>query len=122
MKKNSTPVKTIDEYIAAFPADVQSILQQIRTVVRTAVPDAHEAIKYRIPTFVLGENLVHFAAFKNHISFFPTSSGIRQFKKQLARFHTSKGTVQFPLGQPVPYGLLKQIAKFRANEAKGKRR
>ena len=109
---------TIDQYIAGYPPRVQSILQRIRRVIRTVVPDAQEAIKYGIPTFVLKENLVHFAAFQNHIGFYPTSSGIRQFKPELAAYQGGRGSVQFPLDKPIPYNLIKKITQFRAKEAR----
>jgi uncharacterized protein YdhG (YjbR/CyaY superfamily) len=109
--------KTIDEYIVHFPAAVGVILKKIRTAIRNAAPKAQEAITYGIPTFTLnGKNLVHFGGFKNHVSFFPTSSGVREFSKELAKYNTSRGTVQFPLGKPIPYGLLARIVKFRVRE------
>ncbi len=110
----------IDEYISAFPPAVQTILKRMRATIRVAVPDAQETIKYRIPTFVLHENLVHFAAFKKHIGFYPTPSGIRHFKRELASYQTSKGAVQFPLDKPIPYTLIKEITAFRAKEARNR--
>lgn len=107
----------IDEYIAQFPDEVRTILEKIRATIRTAAPGAEEAIRYGIPTFRQnGSNLVHFAAFKDHISFFPTSSGIAQFSSELAPYPTSKGTVQFPLGTLVPYDLVAKIVRFRVEE------
>jgi uncharacterized protein YdhG (YjbR/CyaY superfamily) len=120
MKSESTPPRTIDEYIAGFPADVQRILQEMRSTIRTTAPDAEEAIKYRMPTFVLNCNLVHFAAFDKHIGFYPTSSGIANFKDELSRYHIGKGSVQFPLDQPVPFRLIRRIVAFRVKEACGK--
>jgi uncharacterized protein YdhG (YjbR/CyaY superfamily) len=111
---------TIDEYIAACPADVRAILQKIRTTIRTAAPDATEAIKYRIPTFVLGGNLVHFAAFDQHIGFYPTPSGIAAFRDELAAYPSAKGSVQFPLTGAVPYGLIRKVVKFRVQEVRAK--
>lgn len=111
---------TIDAYISSFPSDVQAILQQIRGIVRAAAPDAEEAIKYRIPTFVLGGNLVHFAAFAHHIGFYPTPSGMTQFQAELAAYRTAKGSVQFPLDKPIPYPLIKKIVKFRVQENRAK--
>ena len=108
--------KSIDEYIARFPSDVQKILKQIRSTIKKAAPGAEEAIKYGIPTFVLNENLVHFAAFKNHIGFYPTPSGIDAFKKELSRYKSAKGSVQFPLDEPMPLGLIEKITKFRVKE------
>jgi uncharacterized protein YdhG (YjbR/CyaY superfamily) len=119
MRTESTP-KNIDEYVAGFPMDVQRVLQEIRAIIRTAAPDAEEAIKYRMPTFVLNGNLVHFAAFKNHIGFYPTPSGIEKFKGELTAYHNAKGSVQFPLEKPVPFALIREIVKFRAKEAREK--
>ena len=122
---NSTPT-TIDEYIATFPADIQSILQKIRATIRKAAPQAEETINYQMPTFKLHGNLVHFAAFKNHIGFYPTPSGIEKFKKDIEKYEWAKGSVQFPLDKPMPYGLIGKITKFRVQEnlakvkAKGK--
>src|SRR2546427_6435791 len=98
--------KTIDEYIKTFPEDVQTILEKMRQTIRKAAPEAEEAISYQIPTFKLNGNLVHFAAFKKHIGFFPTARGVEAFKKELSRYKGSKGTVRFPLDEPVPYGLV----------------
>jgi uncharacterized protein YdhG (YjbR/CyaY superfamily) len=120
MKTASTPPKNIDEYIAGFPADVQRHLQEIRTIIRTAAPDAEEALKYRMPTFVLNGNLVHFAAFEKHIGFYPTPSGIEAFKDELSAYHNAKGSVQFPLDRPVPFRLIRKIVEFRVKEARVK--
>lgn len=111
---------TIDEYIAGFPPDVQAILQKIRAIVREAAPEATEAIKYAMPTFVLNGNLVHFAAFKHHIGFYPVPSGIEKFKKELSAYKGAKGSVQFPLDEPMPYALIEKIVKFRVKENKAK--
>ena len=113
---------TIDEYIATFPPDVQQKLREMRAVIHKAAPDAEEAIRYGIPTFRLDGNLVHFAAFKNHIGFFPTPSGIEKFRKELSSYTLSKGTVQFPLDKPVPYDLVERIARFRAMETRKKKK
>lgn len=118
MKKAPTPPETIDEYISAFPAEVQDILQKIRGIIQAAAPDADEAIKYRIPTFVLNGNLVHFAAFARHIGFYPTPSGIAHFKEELSTYKNAKGSVQFPLDSPIPYSLIKRIVKFRVKESR----
>jgi uncharacterized protein YdhG (YjbR/CyaY superfamily) len=112
--------KNIDEYIAGFPCDVQKILKQIRTTIKKAAPDAEEAIKYGIPTFVLNENLVHFAAFKNHIGFYPTPSSIEAFKDELSRYESAKGSVQFPIDEPMPLSLIGKIVKFRVKEARAR--
>lgn len=108
--------KTIDEYIAGFPAEVQAILEKIRETVRKVAPEAEEAISYRIPTFRLNGNLVHFAGFKNHIGFYPTPRGIEEFEGALTPYKQGKGSVQFPLNQPIPYNLIARITKFRVEQ------
>ncbi len=121
-------ILTIDDYIAQFPEDVQKMLQELRAVIRTAAPDAEEKISYQMPTFYLNGNLVHFAAYKNHIGFYPAPSGIERFKEELSPYAGAKGSVQFPLSQPVPFELVARITTFRAEEnrakasAKGKKR
>lgn len=105
--------KNIDEYIAGFPADIQAMLEQIRATITKVAPTAEEAIKYAIPTFVLNDrNLVHFAAFKNHIGFYPTPTGIESFQKELSNYKQGKGSVQFPLDEPMPLALITKIVKF----------
>jgi uncharacterized protein YdhG (YjbR/CyaY superfamily) len=127
MKSIQKAPQNIDEYIADFPPDTQKILQKIRLTVRKAAPQAEETIKYRMPTFTLNGNLVHFAAFKNHIGFYPTPTGTKEFQKELSVYKGAKGSVQFPLDQPIPFGLISKIVKFRVKEnlakaeAKGKR-
>jgi len=116
MKAATKPPKTVDEYIAGFPREVQTILKQVRATIRKAAPDADETIKYRIPTFVLNGNLVHFAAFKNHIGFYPTPSAIKKFKGELAPYESAKGSVQFPLDDPMPLKLIERIVQFRVRE------
>jgi uncharacterized protein YdhG (YjbR/CyaY superfamily) len=116
METKQLQPKTIDDYIALFPPEVQQILQKIRAIVREAAPQAQEAIKYQMPTFVLNGNLVHFAAFKNHIGFYPVPSGIEKFKDELAVYEGGKGSVQFPLNQPMPYDLITRIVAFRVEE------
>ena len=108
--------KDIDEYIAHFPKDVQQLLKKMRLTIRKAAPKAKEKISYCIPTFALDGNLVHFAAFKSHISFFPTPSGIKAFREELSAYKISTGTVQFPLDKPLPLGLISRIVKFRVKE------
>lgn len=115
MKTKRTP-GTIDDYIARSPAEVRAILEEIRATVRGAAPGAEEVISYQIPTFRLKGNLVHFAAFKRHIGFYPTSTGIQAFKRELAAYEGGKGSVQFPLDQPIPYGLITKIVRFRVKE------
>ena len=118
MKANQLPPGSIDEYIAGFPKSVQHVLEQVRAVIKAAAPDAQEAIKYRLPTFVLNGNLVHFGAFKNHIGFYPTPSGIEKFKDGLSVFKNAKGSVQFPLDKPMPLKLITKIVKFRVAESR----
>jgi uncharacterized protein YdhG (YjbR/CyaY superfamily) len=108
---------TIDEYIETFPEDIQAILQKMRRTIREAAPGAVEAISYRMPTFKLnGRNLVHFAAFKSHIGFYPIPSGIEAFKEELSPYKQGKGSVQFPLDKPIPYSLVEMIVRHRAKE------
>lgn len=106
----------VDAYIRQFPADVQVILQQIRQVIREVVPEADEKISYQMPTFFLDGNLVHFAAHKNHIGFYPAPSGIEKFKKELSIYKGAKGSVQFPLNEPMPFDLIRKIVVFRVVE------
>jgi len=113
---DSSKPANIDEYIARFPKGVQGILEQLRTTIRKAAPDAEEAISYQMPTFRLKGNLVHFAAYKNHIGFYPTPSGIEKFKKELSVYEGAKGSVKFPIDKPLPFDLISEIVKFRAQE------
>lgn len=113
---NHTTPQTIDEYIATFPEAIQEILQQIRAKVREAAPEAQETIKYQMPTFTLKGNLVHFAAFKNHIGFYPAPTGIEQFKDELSAYKGAKGSIRFPLNQPIPFDLIGRIVQFRVKE------
>jgi len=108
--------KNTDEYIAGFPESTREILEQLRATIKNAVPEAEEAIRYGMPTFRLKGNLVHFAAFKNHIGFYPTSSGIEAFKDMLSGYNLSKGTIQFPIEKPIPFDLITQIVDFRVKE------
>jgi len=117
MPSKTKSSKEIDAYIKSYPKDVQAILSKVRLTIRRAAPDAEEAIKYRLPTFVLNErNLVHFGGFHHHIGFYPTPSGTATFKKELAPYVFAKGSIQFPLDQPIPYGLIAKIVKFRVKE------
>jgi uncharacterized protein YdhG (YjbR/CyaY superfamily) len=122
MESGQAVPQDIDEYIAGFPDDIQEILQEIRLTIRQAAPEAKEAIKYRMPTFVLNGNLVHFAAFKNHIGFYPTPTGIGAFQDELSLYKGGKGSVQFPLDQPIPYDLIRRIVEFRVRESLGRAR
>jgi uncharacterized protein YdhG (YjbR/CyaY superfamily) len=109
--------ETIDAYIALFPREVQDRLERLRRVIQQAAPNAEEAIRYQMPTFRLaGKNLVHFAAFAHHIGFYPIPSGITAFKKELSVYKQGKGSVRFPLNQPLPYDLVKQIVRYRVDE------
>lgn len=107
---------TIDEYISSFPKDIQKMLEEIRSAIRKAAPDAVETISYGIPTFKLNGNLVHFAAFKNHIGFYPTPNGIEEFEKELSVYKHGKGSVQFPLDKPLPLILITKIVKYRTKK------
>ncbi|MDE1727268.1 MAG: DUF1801 domain-containing protein [Thaumarchaeota archaeon] len=108
--------KTMDEYIATFPKNVQDILKKLRYVISESAPKAEETINYGIPTFKLNGNLVHFAAFKNHIGFYPTPSAIIAFKKELSPYKQAKGSVQFPIDKEIPFDVVKKIVKYRLKE------
>lgn len=112
----SVKYNDIDTYIASFPPEIRKELEKIRIVIRKAAPEATEAISYGMPTFKQKGNLVHFAAFKNHIGFFPTPKPIEVFSKELAEYVTSKGTIRFPLNKQIPYDLIAAIVKFRVEE------
>ncbi|SHK83353.1 Uncharacterized conserved protein YdhG, YjbR/CyaY-like superfamily, DUF1801 family [Chitinophaga jiangningensis] len=112
-KKNIT---TIDAYISTFPAATQKLLKQVRQTIKKTAPDATEKIAYGIPTFVYHGNLVHFGGYDHHIGFYPASSGVAHFEKELQHFHTSKGTIQFPLDEPIPLELIARITAFRMKE------
>ncbi len=114
--EGKTSLHSIDEYIGQFTPAIQIILQQLRQAINKAAPGAEERISYRMPTFWLHGNLVHFAAYKNHIGFYPTPSGIEAFQKELAEYKTSKGAVQFPLDRPLPLELISRMVKFRVAE------
>lgn len=116
MQSSQTTPKDIDEYIAGFPPDIQTTLQQIRATIRAAAPDAEEKISYQMPTFFLYGNLVHFAAFKNHIGFYPAPTGIERFQDKLAAYKGGKGSVQFPLDAPMPLDLIGEIVEYRVQE------
>ena len=113
--------KTIDEYIAEFPKNVRDILEEIRSIIRESAPEAEEAIRYGIPTFMLNGNLVHFAAFKNHIGFYPTPSAINAFNKELSPYKLAKGTVRFPIDEPIPFDLIRKIVRYRVKETIARR-
>ena len=116
MESNKARFNSMDEYIATFPEEIQTILQEIRETIRAAAPDAEEKISYQMPTFALKGNLVHFAAFKNHIGFYPTPSGTEAFKEEIARYQGGKGSIRFPLDEPMPLDLITRIVKMRVAE------
>jgi len=116
MDTSNKQFKTIDEYISMFPDDVRTILNQVRQTIRAAAPEAQETINYQMPTFTLNGNLVHFAGFKNHIGFYPTPTGIEAFKDELSAYKGAKGSVQFPLDQPMPLSLIRRIVEYRVKE------
>ena len=120
MKSDS--LQTIDDYIASFPPPVRSSMEGLRKLIREEAPGAVETLKYRMPTFVLGENLVHFAAFERHIGFYPTPSAITAFAKDLEEYVSAKGSVQFPLDRPLPLPLIRRMVQFRVKEVRGKGR
>ena len=116
MESNQAGFNSMDEYIATFPEGIQKILEELRTTIKAAAPQAEEKISYQMPTFFLKGNLVHFAAHKNHIGFYPTPSGIQAFERELSIFESAKGSVQFPLDRPMPLELISRIVKFRVAE------
>ncbi|CCG99695.1 hypothetical protein FAES_1685 [Fibrella aestuarina BUZ 2] len=115
----STPT-TIDDYIATFPAAVQSLLTQVRATIREAAPEATETIKYAMPTYVLDGNLVYFAAFAKHIGFYATPSGQEAFRERLAGYKTGKGSIQFPFDKPIPHDLIRDMVRYRVAENRAK--
>lgn len=119
--ESSKEFKTIDEYIALFPADVKARLNEFRDFIRKLVPEAEETISYKMPTFKTnGKNLAYFAGYKSHIGFYPFPSGIEMFQKLASEYKTSKGTVQFPHDKPIPYDLVKKVIEYRVKENKEK--
>ncbi len=121
MDKNRRAYRTIDEYIQSCPGNAQAKLKQLRSLIRRLVPEALEKISYQMPTFYLKGNLVHFAAYQNHIGLYPTPSGIEKFRKELSRYKSSKGAVQFPLAEPLPVKTIERIVKFRVRESLAQR-
>lgn len=110
------PPTTIDEYISGFPSDVIVLLEKLRETIRKAAPEAEETINYQIPTFKYHGNLVHFAAYKKHIGFYPGASGIAAFRDELGNREYAKGSVKFPFGKPIPFKLITRMVKFRVKE------
>jgi uncharacterized protein YdhG (YjbR/CyaY superfamily) len=116
MKNHRLPPSNIDEYIAAFSPDVQSILEKIRLTIREAAPEAEEKISYQMPTFALMGNLIHFAAFKKHIGLYPPVKGDEKLRADISPYKGEKGNLKFPLDEPIPYTLISRIVKFRVRE------
>lgn len=116
MEQDKKGFSTIDEYIATFPENIQALLQTVRATIREVAPEAKEIISYNMPAFAQDGNLVYFAALKNHIGFYPTSSGIAAFKEELSAYKSTKGAVNFPLNQPLPLDLITKIVQFRVKE------
>jgi len=114
-------IMDMDSYIAACPVEIQKTLQKLRKTIQISAPEATEKMSYGMPTFYLNGNLVHFAAYKNHIGFYPAPSGIEAFKKDLAKYKTSKGAIQFPIEEKLPFDMIEKIVKFRMIENKEKR-
>ncbi len=110
----------VDAYIASFPKDIQSILDQVRNTIKIAAPDAEECISYAMPTYKQNGVLVHFAAFKNHIGFYATPTGHEAFQEALSKYKTGHGSVQFPLDEPMPLDLIREIVLFRVEEQSAK--
>ena len=116
MEENKITYKTIDEYILQFPPEVKEILNRLKTVIKESAPNATEKISYQMPTYAFHGNLVHFAAYKNHIGFYPAASGVAAFTDKLVEYKTSKGAIQFPIDKPLPYELIREIVQFRVDE------
>ncbi|OHD28363.1 MAG: hypothetical protein A2Y38_26195 [Spirochaetes bacterium GWB1_59_5] len=122
MDKNARVCDTVDQYIASFPEDVQDILLTIRAIITEEAPAATERIAYGMPTYTAGKNLIHFAAYAKHIGVYPTPSGMEAFKDELAAYKNAKGSVQFPLKDPIPYDLIRRIARYRVEEQTSQRK
>ena len=116
MRGKTTVLNTVDDYIAGFSEDVQVILQKIRKTIQKTAPAAKETISYHMPGYMLNGYLVHFAAYKKHIGLYPAPKGTAQFSKRLAAYRSSKSTVKFPLDEPIPYDLIRQIVKIRVRD------
>jgi uncharacterized protein YdhG (YjbR/CyaY superfamily) len=120
--RNKKEFKAIDEYIATFPKNIQIILEELRQAIRDSAPDAEEVISYQMPAFRLKGILVYFAALKNHIGFYPTSSAVTKFRKDLSKYEVSKGTVRFPIEEPIPLDLVKKMVRYRVKENLSKKK
>jgi uncharacterized protein YdhG (YjbR/CyaY superfamily) len=116
MKKDNR----VDEYISRFPEDVQTDLQKLRQVIQTTAPEAEETMSYGVPGYRLNGNLVNFAAFKNHIGFYPDPSAVEVFQEELKPYALSRGTIKFPFGEPIPYELVERIVRYRVNQVQGR--
>ena len=116
MESREVGFRSIDEYIATFPEDIRTKLEELRATIRAAAPDAEERIAYGMPTFALRGNLVHFAAYKHHIGLYPAPSGIAEFRDELSKYASAKGSVRFPIDEPLPLELIGRIVRFRAAE------
>ena len=120
MMATRSTASSIDDYIAGFPPETRKTLKELRALIRASAPDATETISYAIPTFDLNGHLVHFAGHRRHIGFYPTGRGVDAFKEELKPYKSGKGSVQFPLGQPLPTDLIRRIVEFRVEENTGK--
>lgn len=120
MENNKTTYASVDEYISTFPEDVQKKLKELRAVIQAAAPQAVEKISYQMPTFYQNGNLIHFAAYKNHIGLYPTPNGIEAFAGELSRYEGGKGSKKFPINEPLPLDLISRIVKFRVAENQNK--
>ncbi|HEY4550590.1 MAG TPA: DUF1801 domain-containing protein [Bacillus sp. (in: firmicutes)] len=116
MEDNKVKFNSIDEYIGLYPSEIQDILTTLRKVIKESAPEATEKISYQMPTFAMHGNLVHFAAYKKHIGFYPAASGVAAFTDKLVEYKTSKGAIQFSIDKPLPYELIKEIVQFRVDE------
>ena len=116
MEKTKVVPETVDQYIAAFPADVKKRMQQLRKTIKAGAPNADELISYQMPGYKYFGMLVYFAAYKNHIGFYPGAGGILEFYKKLSSFKSAKGSVQFPHDRPIPYDIISKIVKFRVKQ------
>jgi uncharacterized protein YdhG (YjbR/CyaY superfamily) len=124
MEKDGKGYDSIDEYISCFPAETRRLLEEVRAIIKATAPDAVEKISYQMPTFYLNGNLIHFAAFKNHIGLYPTPNGIEEFQEELKAYKSGKGSVQLPIDQPLPLDLIRRIVEYRVvqNNMKSKKK
>jgi uncharacterized protein YdhG (YjbR/CyaY superfamily) len=121
MKKETTPFASVEDYIATFQKETQTILKKVRKTIKEAAPEATQKISYNIPTFFQNGNLIHFAGFQNHIGVYPGPDAVKKFAKKLTGYKTAKGSIQFPLTSPIPYGLIGEITAFCVSKAAKKR-